>query len=192
MLLPGVVSADPCAAQLGFPIIPVVYANSIVTVIVPLSVTCATSYGNQVNASANAYDLNTGTTAGTVSTILTSVNGGYTFTGQLGFNFPASTQRHWVQVAVTIYSSQQANQLTSISEAFQVNSGAAQVVTTTVTANQPSYQLAPSPEQRTPEIFGYVAIAFILATVIIVTVGLLVYSRKQPSANAMPRGYQAL
>jgi hypothetical protein len=190
MWSPDIVSADPCAAQLGFPIIPTVYANSIVTVIVPLSVTCPISYGNQINATANAYDLNTDTSAGSVNTILTSVNGGYIFAGQLGFNLPASTQGHWVQVVVSVYSSQEANQLTSTGEAFQINTGTPEVVTTTLTTTQPtSYQFAPPANQRTTDIFGYVAIAFILATVIIVTVGLVVYSRKQPSAYEVPRRY---
>ena len=177
----GFVYADTCSAQLGYPIIPSVYANTIVTVVVPVSASCSTPYGNQIYANANAYDLNTNTAADSVNTVLTSVNGGYTFTGQLGFNLPASIQGHWVQVAVTIYSDQAGNQLTTSGEAFQVNSGTVQVITTTIT-QIPSGQFAPGTYGtyggRRGFIFAYVAIAAILATVIIVTVGLIVYSRK--------------
>jgi len=176
MILPGVVSADPCTAMLGFPIIPAVYANSIVTVIVPVSATCSASYGNQLNATGNAYDLTSDTSTGSVNTILTSVNGGYTFTGQLGFNLPPSTQGHWVQITVTIYSAQDDGKLTTTGEAFPVNNGTVHAVTTV------TQQFAPSPQGTEPQpfIFVYVAIAAILATVIIVTVGLIVYSRRQP------------
>jgi hypothetical protein len=125
-----------------------------------------------------------------VSTILTTVDGGYTFNGQLGFNLPPSTQGHWLQVTVTIFSNQNGNELTTNGEAFQVNAGAQQVVTTTVTQQLPT-QLAPPLGEgygrpRFP-IFGYVAIAAILATVIIVTVALVVYSRKQPTYYPMQR-----
>lgn len=183
------VYADTCAVQLGYPIIPSVYANTIVTVIVPLSATCSTSYGNQLYANANAYDLNSNTAADSVNTILTSVNGGYTFTGQLGFNLPASTQGHWVQVSVSIFSSQASDPLTTTGEAFQVNTGTVQVITTTIFQDS-SLQYAPSaPGTRPRFIFAYVAIAAILATVIIVTVGLIVYSRKPTGYYPIPRGY---
>jgi len=181
MVGPGFVYADACSAQLGYPIIPSVYANTVVTVVVPISATCSTQYGSQVYATANAYDLNTNTAADTVNTVLTSVNGGYTFTGQLGFNLPASIQGHWVQVAVTIYSDQAGNQLTTSGEAFQVNTGTVQVITTTITS-LPAGEFAPGTPGtyggRREFIFAYVAIAAILATVIIVTVGLIVYSRR--------------
>ena len=188
---PRAVSADPCAAQLGFPIIPVVYANTIVTVVVPISATCSTSYGNQLYATANAYDLNTNTVADSVNTILTSVNGGYTFTGQFGFNLPASTQGHWLQVSVSIFSSQAGGPLTTTGEAFPVNTGTVQVITTTVFP-QTSVQLAPSapgtPSGPPPSIFAYVAIAAIMAVVIIVTVGLIVFSRKPVGYYPVQRG----
>jgi hypothetical protein len=191
---PEAVYADPCVAQLGFPIIPAAYANTIVTVIVPLSATCSTSYGNQLYANANAYDFNTETSAGSVNTILTSVNGGYTFTGQLGFNLPASTQGHWVQVSVSIFSSQTGNPLTTTGEAFQVNAQTAQVITTTI-FQQTSQQYAPTApsaqgtNQQLPFIFAYVAIATLMAVVIIVTVGLIMYSRKPSGYPQPPRGY---
>lgn len=183
--LPSVASASNCSAQLGFPIIPALYSNSIVNVIVPISATCLVPYGNQVNATATAYDLNTNTLTSTVNTILTSVDGGYTFTGQLGFNLPASTQGHWMQIAVTVFNPQSNGQLTTTGEAFPINTGTVQVVTTTVTANQ----FAPTLPTQRVDLFVYVAIAAILATVIIVTVGLIVYSRR-PAANYLqPRAY---
>ncbi len=188
---PNAVSANPCAVQLGFPIIPVVYANTIVTAVVPISATCSASYGNQLYANAKVYDLNAGTAADSANTILTSVNGGYTFTGQLDFNLPASTQGHWVQVSVSIFSNQAGNPLTTTGEAFQVNAGTVQVVTTTVFP-QTSIQPAPSAPERYSEpqsMFAYVAIAALVAVVIIVTVGLIVYSRKPVSYPPSPRGY---
>jgi len=188
---PNAVFADPCSAQLGYPIIPSVYANAIVTAIVPVSATCSTSYGNQLYANANAYDLNTNTAADSANTILTSVNGGYTFTGQLGFNLPASTQGHWVQVSVSIFSSQADEPLTTTGEAFQVNTETVQVITTTVFP-QTSLQPAPSASGTYSGhsfIFAYVAIAAIMATVIIVTVALIVFSRKPISSYPVPRGY---
>jgi hypothetical protein len=190
---PAFALADPCSAQLGYPIIPAIYANTIVTVVVPLSATCSPPEGSQLYATATAYDLNTNISADTVSTILTSVNGGFTFTGQLGFNLPASTQGHWVQIAVTVYSAQSAGGLTTTGEAFQVNSGTVQVVTTTVTQST-SNQFAPQPaetetNQGSRTIFAYVAIAAILAAVIIVTVGLLVYSRRPMGTYQPPLTY---
>jgi hypothetical protein len=163
---------------------PTPYANSAVSVAVPLSTTCSTPYGSQLFATGTAYDLATNTNAGSVSTILTTIDGGYTFSGQLGFTLPPSTQGHWLQIMVTIFSNQNGNELTANGEAFQVNTGTQQVVTTTVTQQLPT-QLAPpiDEEYERPRfpIFGYVAIAAILATVIIVTVALVVYSRKQPT-----------
>jgi hypothetical protein len=118
---------------------------------------------------------------------LTSVNGGYTFTGQLGFNLAASTQDHWMQISVTLYNGQSSEPLTTTGEAFPINPGTIELLTTTVT--QPiSYQLAPTPEQieQPPSTLAYVAIVAILVTVIIVTVCLIVYSRRPPGAYQTP------
>jgi hypothetical protein len=179
--------ASPCSAQLGFPIIPLASANQAFTAVVPVSTTCSTAYGQQLYASASATDLNTGTSASTVNTILTSVDGGYTFTGQVGLNLPPSTIGHWIQLTVTIYQSQSGSKLTSVGEAFPVNASNGQVVTATVTEQTPN-QFAPAATPPGHYIFGYVAIAAILATVIIVTVGLLVYSRR-PAGYQVPRTY---
>jgi len=184
-----------CSAQLGYPVIPPTSPNQGLTAIVPISATCSAPLGTQLYASASAYDLNSNTAAGAINTILTSVDGGYTFSGQLGFNLPPSIQGHWVQIAVTLFQHQGGGQVSSSSEAFQANAGGGEVVTATVT-EQVTYQ---SPEQFAPSasatpqpghfIFAYVAIAAILATVIIVTVGLLVYSQRRPTPYPAPRPY---
>ena len=190
----NLVSASDCSIQLGYPIIPTIPANQSVTVIVPLSATCSTAHGQQLYASASAVDLSTGTSASAVNTIVTSVDGGYTFTGQLGFNLPPSTEGHWVQVAVTVYQSQAGGPITTTGEAFPITAGTVQVVTATVTQQTP-YQFAPAPTNQPPQphyfIFAYVAIAAILATVIIVTVALIVYSysRRPVGYYTVPRPY---
>ena len=180
------VLGTPCSAQLGFPVIPVAYVNQTVPVVVPVSVTCSKAYGAQVYATASAYDLNTDTSASRVNTIMTSVDGGYTFTGQLGFSLPPSTQGHWMQIAVTVYESQAGGELTTASEAFPVTAGMGQVVTVT---EQPSSAFAPSLSETNHSIFGFVAIAAILATVIIVTVALVAYSRRLSGSYSAPRTY---
>jgi hypothetical protein len=85
--------------------------------------------------------------------------------------------------------------VTTTGEAFQLNPGTLEVVTTTVTQSTPSTPAEYAPPdtygtyQRPRFIFAYVAIAAILATVIIVTVGLLVYSRRPQPYYQYPRGY---
>jgi len=193
----NVASADQCTARLGYPIIPSVYANQIVTVVVPLSATCSIPYGNQIYATGTAYDLSTSTLADTENTVLTSVNSGYTFTGQLGFNLPASTQSHWMQISVTLYGGQSSEPLTTTGEAFPINPGTVELLTTTVTAQPTSYELAPtsSPDQneQSHSTLAFVAIAAILVMVIIVTTGLIVYSRRPtggyPAPYLPPSGY---
>jgi hypothetical protein len=207
----SLVSADPCLAQLNYPIMPVVYSNSNVPIVVPVSVSCTTYYGSQLYVTGKAYDTSSNIGLGSVSSTLQSVNGGTTFNGQLGFNLPPSTQGHSVQVSVSIYNNQYGNLITATSETFQVESGNPQVSTITVTqvypypfpnqypylypnqysasSNQYPY---PSPshrhwrQPRTQNIergalFDYVAIAAILAAVIIASAGLAVYGRRQPN-----------
>ena len=117
---------------------------------------------------------------------MTSVDGGYTFTGQLGFNLPPSTEGHWMQIAVTIYESESGGELTTASEAFPVTAGTGQVVTVT---EQASSAFAPSLSETDHSVFAFVAIAAILATVIIVTVGLVAYSRRPSGAYPVPPTY---
>jgi len=195
----------------------VVYSNSNVPIVVSMSATCTTAYGNQLYATGNAYDATSNVGLGSVSTVLQSVSGGYIFNGQLGFNLPPSTQGHIVQISVSIYNSQYGNLITTTSETFQVGTGSQQVSTTTVTQtypypypNQypsqypyqnpypypaPSYQhpnrnqsQSQTLNQNNSSLFGYVAIAAILAVVVIVTAGLVVYGRRQqaPSVRWVP------
>ena len=116
---------------------PVVYSNSNVPIVVPMSATCTTYYGSQLYATGNAYDATSNAGLGSVSTVLQSVNGGTTFNGQLGFNLPPSTQGHTVQISVSIYNSQYGNLITATSETIQVGTGSQQVSTTTVTQAYP-------------------------------------------------------
>jgi hypothetical protein len=126
-------SADACAAQLTYPIMPVLYTYSNVPIVVPMSVSCTTYYGSQLYATGTAYDINTGIGLGSVSSTLDSVNGGTVFSGQLGFNLPPTTQGHSVQISVQIYNGQYGTLITSASETIQVGTGTQQYATTTVT-----------------------------------------------------------
>jgi hypothetical protein len=99
-----------------------------------------------------------------------------------------------LQIVVTLFD-QSGREVTTTGEAFQVTPGTLQVVTTTITESTLATpaQYAP-PEtyetyQRPHFILAYVAIAAILATVIIVTVGLVVYSRRQTPYYQYPTGY---
>ena len=131
------VFADTCTAQLSYPIMPVVYSNSNVPIVVPMSASCTTVYGNQLYATANAYDATLNSGLGTVNTVLQSTNGGINFNGQLGFNLPPSTQGHSITISVSIFTNQYGNLVTATSETFQVVSGNQQISTTTVTQAYP-------------------------------------------------------
>ena len=148
----NLVSADPCVAQLNYPVMPTGYSYSNIQVVVPMSATCSTYYGSQLYATGNAYDVTSNTGLGSVSTVLQSTDGGTTFNGQLGFNLPPSTQSHTVQLSVSIYNGQYGNQITTTSETIQVGTGNQlqyqQVTTTTVTQADPQYQNAYLPYQN--------------------------------------------
>jgi hypothetical protein len=133
------VAADPCVATLNYPTIPTVYGNSNVPIVVPMSATCTNYYGSQLYATGNAYDATSNVALGSVSTTLTSVDGGTTFTGQLGFELPPTTQGHTVQISASIYNSQYGNMITATSETLQVGAETQQYVTTTVTQTPYSY-----------------------------------------------------
>jgi hypothetical protein len=206
------VSADSCVVQLNYPVMPAVYSYSNVPIVVPVSATCTTYYG-QLYATGNAYDSTSNVALGSVSTSLQSISGGTIFNGQLGFNLPPSTQGHAVQISVSIYNGQYGSLITSTSETIFVGSGNQQATTTTVTqaypypyGNQNPY-MYPAPSNQYPyprpnqfnqglyrrqlqtqaqgfdtgALFGYVAIAAILAAVIIATAGLVIYGRRQPN-----------
>ena len=125
--------ADACTAQLSYPVMPAVYSYSNVPIVVPMSATCTTVYGNQLYVSGNAYDATSNVGLGSVNTVLQSADGGTTFSGQLGFNLPPTTQDHTVTISASIYASQYGSLITSTSETFQAVSGNQQVSTTTVT-----------------------------------------------------------
>jgi hypothetical protein len=210
------VSAQPqsCTAQLNYPVMPTAYANSNVPIVVPLSVTCSTYYGNELYATGNLYDATSGISLGSVNVVLLSVGGGTVFDGQLGFTLPPSSQGDTAQVTAYIYSSQYGNVITTTSITFPVSGPVqpVQEVTTTVTENTNmypypyAYQYPPSTVQPSPQlhrhrlnqtqylvqssnntsILVYVAIAAILAAVIIATAGLVVYGRRQPYWAPMP------
>jgi len=207
----GLVFADPCTATLSYPVLPVVYGNSNVPIVVPVSATCTTNYGNQLYATGNAYDATANIGLGSASTVLMSVNGGTEFNGQLGFNLPPTTQGHSIQISVSIYSSQYGNLITATSETVEVGQGVQQTTTTTVTEGQYPYAYPyaypsptpspsfyqPSPSQfhhqshhqflgltqttNSTTLFDYVVIVAILATVIIATTGLVLVARRQPN-----------
>jgi hypothetical protein len=207
------VSADACAAQLTYPIMPVSYTYSNVPIVVPISAVCTTNYGSQLYATGTAYDINLGVGLGSVSTVMNSVNEGTIFNGQLGFNLPPSTQGHSVQISVSIYNGQYGSLITSATETIQVGNTTQQYVTTTVTQQVPypdPYQSQPyqSPfasafqnlsrfqlfqrqqqyqAQRSDNttMLSYVAIAAILAAVVIATAGLVAYGRRQQNWPAM-------
>ena len=123
---------------------PTTYTYSNVPIVVPLSATCTTNYGNQLYATGNAYDATSNIGLGTVSSVLQSTDGGVTFNGQLGFNLPPTIQGHTVTISVSLYSNQYGSLVTSTSETFQALTGDQQfqqVATTTVTqAYQYPYQ----------------------------------------------------
>ena len=127
---------------------PTTYSYSNVPIVVPMSATCTTTYGNQLYASGNAYDATSIVGLGTVNSVLQSNDGGTTFNGQLAFNLPSTTQGHTVTISVSLYSSQYGSLIGATSETFQAvigNQQVQQVVTTTVTqAYQYPYQTPPS------------------------------------------------
>jgi len=136
---------------LSYPVMPTTYSYSNVPIVVPISATCTTVYGNQLYATGNAYDATSNVGLGTVNSVLQSTDGGTMFNGQLGFNLPPTTQGHTVTISVSLYSNQYGDLVTSTSETFQAATGnqpvqqVQQVVTTTVTqAYQYPYQTPPS------------------------------------------------
>lgn len=199
------VSAQSCTAQLTYPVMPTVYANSNVPIVVPLSATCSAYYGNQLYATANLYDATSGSNLGSVNVAMVQQSGTTAFGSQLVFNLPSTTQGHLVQLSASIYTSQYGELVASANISFQVASASSQVTTTTLTQtaypNQYPY-LYPSPyaqypsqfspqyhqhqyENQTPNanntsLLAYVVIAAIVAVVIIATVGLVAYGRRQP------------
>jgi len=154
----------PCTATLSYPQIPVQYGNTNPAFVVPVSASCTTDFGSQLYATANAYDTTSNTALGSTNTVLSSVNGGPEFNGQLGFNLPPTQQGDAVQISVSVYEGQGGNLLTTTSETIPVGTAVqppiqeVTTVTSTVTQSQPyadpdptpltyqSYQLQPQPQ----------------------------------------------
>ena len=157
--------ASPCTATLSLPGAPAQYSNSNFPLVVPVSASCTTYYGTQLYATGSAYDATSNTGLGTARTLLSSVNGGMQFNGQLGFNVPPTSPDDSVQVSVSIYASQGGNLITTTSETIPAGAGVQQFVqtvqqitTTTVTEGQYPYAnlyptADPSPNQ--PSQFQY-------------------------------------
>ena len=139
----SLVYAQPCTATLSEPVIPTQYSSSNVPFVIPVSASCTTYY-SQLYATGNAYDASTNTGLGTANTILSPVNGGPQFNGQLGFSVLPTSPTDSVQVSVSIYDNQGGNLITQTSETVQVGTGAyqpiqppiQQITTTTVTVGQ--------------------------------------------------------
>jgi len=203
--------AQPCATVLSYPIMPATYSYSNVPIIVPLSASCTTTFGNTIYVSGNAYDVTSNVGLGTVNSVLQSTDGGNTFNGQLGFNLPPTAQGHTVTISVSLYANQYGSLISANSETFQAITGNQQidqVATTTVTQPVPvpvqstsptTYPTQTPPVQhayrrhseyqtlgRNNSLLDYVAIVAILVAVIIATAGLIAYGRRrqQPPAIA--------
>lgn len=111
----NVVLADSCSAQLNYS---TTYSNG--QIIVPVSASCS-FIGGQLYAVGYAVD-SYGRNLGSTSTLLTSINGGNTFSGQLVFTSPFPAQGGTVQVSVSIYSNgPNGTILTSTTQTLQVN-----------------------------------------------------------------------
>ena len=204
--------AQPCTMVLSYPIMPTTYSYSNVPIIVSMSATCTTTFGNTVYASGNAHDATSNVGLGTVNSVLQSTDGGNTFNGQLGFNLPPTAQGHTITISVSLYASQYGSLISANSETFEAVTGSQpidqieQVATTTVTQPYPipiqntsptppvqlSLNQQPFRHQQQYQTLGrnnnylldYVAIAAILVAVIIATAGLIMYGqrRRQPPA----------
>lgn len=111
----NVVLADSCSAQLNYS---TTYSNG--QIIVPVSASCSFN-GGQLYAVGYAVD-SFGRNLGSTSTLLTSINGGNEFSGQLVFTSPFPAQGGTVQVSVSIYSNgPNGTILTSTTQTLQVN-----------------------------------------------------------------------
>ena len=113
----SLVLADSCTAQLGNPLTPMYYTSN-GQIVMPLSAICSFA-GGQLYAVGNAVD-NFGENLGSTNTILTSINGGNVFNGQLLFNVPPSVQGNAVQISVSIYGNgPNGSLLTSVTQTVQ-------------------------------------------------------------------------
>jgi len=154
-------AASPCSATLSYPAVPVQYGSSSVPFVVPISASCTTNYGPQLYATGNAYDATSNVGLGTASAVLSSVNGGTEFTGQLGFNQFQASPGDSIQISVSIYSSPGGNLVSTTGETIQANTQGQQpvqpvqqVTTTTVAENQYPYPTAYPPSYQPSQFQG--------------------------------------
>jgi len=131
--------ASPCTASLSPAGLPAQYSNSNFPLVVPVSASCSANYGGQLYATGSAYDATSNANLGTASTLLSSVNGGTEFSGQLGFTTPPTSAGDSVQISVSIYNNQGGNPITTTGETISVEAAAQQITTTTVTESQDPY-----------------------------------------------------
>ena len=139
--------AGPCTATLSLPGVPAQYSNSNFPLVVPVSASCTIYSGTQLYATGSAYDITSNTGLGSASTLMSSVNGGTQFSGQLGFNVSPTSPGDSVQISASIYGSQGGNLITTTSETIPAGAALQQLVpqtiqqitTTTVTAGQYPY-----------------------------------------------------
>jgi len=151
--------ASPCTATLSLADVPAQFSNSNFPLVVPISASCPGYYGTQVYATGSAYDATSSTSLGTANALLSSVNGGPLFNGQLGFNVQPTSPGDSVQIVVSIYDSQGGALLATTGETIPVGTGiqpvqtepvqiAQPVTTTTVTEGQYPYPSSyPLPNQ---------------------------------------------
>src|SRR5208282_1913907 len=112
-----------CIAQASYPAVSTPQYNSNIAVTVPVSTSCSYIVG-PLFAVGDAYDTTISTDLGTVSTGLSSVGGG-SYTGQLLFSLPTSTQGHTVQFSVSIYNNnngQSGSPLATTSQSITIGS----------------------------------------------------------------------
>lgn len=102
----GLVLAQPCEAQIGYPNISTLqYYGANFELSLPVSATCSYSQG-QLYAVGTAYDTTYNSNIGTANTFLSPSYGYGAYTGQLMFTLPTSAESHSVQFSVSIYSTQ--------------------------------------------------------------------------------------
>jgi len=140
---------SPCTATLSVPGVPVQYSNPNAPFVVPVFASCANYYGSQLYATGSAYDVTSNTLMGSASGLMSSVNGGTQFNGQLAFNRPPTSPGDSVQVSVSIYDSQGGNLLATTGATIPAGAGlpqpvqpvqpTQQITTTTVTVSQYPY-----------------------------------------------------
>jgi cobalamin biosynthesis Mg chelatase CobN len=178
-----------------------VTSGSNVPIVMPLSVSCSAQLNNQLYATVNMYDATSGTSLGSAKVTLQSTNNGMMFSGQQNFNLPSSVQGHTIQVSASIYNTQDGSMVATSSMTFQVASTVQQpsamqqtttatTTATTTVSSQAQNQLMPSQGQPMSQgqesssqtvfgVFGYVAVAIVLAIAAIAIAGIVVHGRRQ-------------